>query len=53
MKYLSWFYYSVENIFIGQWTFFDTFVCEPDAATRAQISQLAEDKQFLGKLREP
>ena len=50
MKYLSWFYYAVENIFIGQWTFSDTFICQPDGATRAALSLRTKDKKFLGKL---
>ena len=48
MKYLSWFYYATENIFIGQWTFYDTFVCVPDTATRQVVSFYNEEKEFLG-----
>ena len=48
IKYLSWLYYSIENIFIGQWTFYDTFVCTPDAATRNLMSIQNMEKQFLG-----
>ena len=59
LKYLSWFYYATENMFIGQWAFEKTFYCSPigdatrEKAEFAEIAQIFErsdyDCSFTGK----